>query len=1000
MSSSRPPPRVFVSYTDTDLVEHAAQAIEAINKHGWTPDQFKYWDASGEDIVATCLARVDSCDILLVLVAHRYGWVPPREAPTKVDREHADGERSIVRLEVGEARRKNKLVMPFLIRPDHPWAPALFDGLGDEKAHQHLQAFHQDLRQCVVGWFTDPKSVYTAVHDALGEAAKRLFDPVRRYQDAVREKCGRVALVGFGHDLNVDLPIEEVYVPIRLSPQHEIVRPESARAEEWSPSEVERAQQPIDLERIASELQRRKLAAAALLGVPGCGKSTALRRLAWACAKPEEGGASLGLDPAAVPVLLRLRTLRSPTLPGDWWRFVQDELQGWLGLAPASLSWLQDRPVLWLLDGLDEIADEDFRRNVMDWAAQSLAQRLRDGRDRLVVTSRDGGWPKDGPEGLLVLEFSVDLLKELEQRDFVHRWYRQVLRSKKGDHPKVLDEARESAAALCAILGGGDFSSLRLASVVANPLLLSILCLVHLDQADLPRRRAALYDKCLSVLLTHWHKDLREDQGLSRIDEPGAREVLKALAWWLQAERKSAAAPGEEWHARARAALASLTENAGLGVDGMTLVQRLESDSGVLVEASAGQKSFLHLTLQEYLAARHAVDEGLAAELASHLGDERWNEVVLLALSGSPRSFAAAFFTALLQGDGWQAQMELVGRALQESLHVPIQPFIQAIRAASSAGAYSLLRLIRARSDEELLDLAAELGSRGDGEIRALASEILQRAGRSLPPIVEPRLVRTEGVLVTDLRPMPVIEPAAFVVGDVRVAQPSGIALVYVPAGEFDMGSKKGDSDERPVHRVRVRAFWLAKHPVTNAEYARYLEATGAAQSGYWTDSKYNQPNQPVVGVAWEDAKRYCEWAELVLPSEAQWEYACRGGTQPTESEYWFGDDEKELKDVGWFDANSGGRLQAVAQKRPNPFGLFDVHGNVWEWCEDTWHKNYKGAPADGSAWVDEASELRVRRGGSFALTAGSARSAFRGWAHPSRRWQGLGFRPAQAVIP
>ncbi|KAB2832406.1 MAG: formylglycine-generating enzyme family protein, partial [Candidatus Brocadia sp.] len=174
--------------------------------------------------------------------------------------------------------------------------------------------------------------------------------------------------------------------------------------------------------------------------------------------------------------------------------------------------------------------------------------------------------------------------------------------------------------------------------------------------------------------------------------------------------------------------------------------------------------------------------------------------------------------------------------------------------------------------------------------------------------------------------------------------------------------------------------FYMGRYPVTNEEYARFLKANPTVtEPAYWADRKYNQPKQPVVGVSWEDARHYAAWAGLRLPGEAEWEYACRAGSK---TRYYSGDKDEDLARVGWYTKNSGGQLHAVGEKEPNGFGLYDMHGNVWEWIEDDWHDNYKGAPNDGRAWVDKRrGSDRVVRGGGWYGGAQGCRSAARSTA-------------------
>ena len=243
--------------------------------------------------------------------------------------------------------------------------------------------------------------------------------------------------------------------------------------------------------------------------------------------------------------------------------------------------------------------------------------------------------------------------------------------------------------------------------------------------------------------------------------------------------------------------------------------------------------------------------------------------------------------------------------------------------------------------------------------------------------------------------------------------EPSGYELVLVKGGTFMMGSDERD-EEKPVHKVTVPDFYMGRYPVTNKEYGRFIADTGYQEPGYWGDRNYNQPWQPVVGVSWDEAKEFAKWAGLRLPSEAQWEYACRAGTT---TRYYTGDSEDNLSRAGWYSKNSGDKLHPVGDKEPNAFGLYDMHGNVWEWCEDHWHDNYKGAPADGSAWIASKvgsygflsyfikplfrilgknpgdSTYRVVRGGSWNGDAEYCRTAARSWRIPDFRNISRGFR-------
>ena len=241
---------------------------------------------------------------------------------------------------------------------------------------------------------------------------------------------------------------------------------------------------------------------------------------------------------------------------------------------------------------------------------------------------------------------------------------------------------------------------------------------------------------------------------------------------------------------------------------------------------------------------------------------------------------------------------------------------------------------------------------------------------------------------------------------------PHPFSMIFVEGNTFLMGDEIGDLHAycRPVHPVTVSPFYIGQFPVTQALWKAVTNGENP--------SRFPGDDRPVEQVSWNDAQAFLqklnnltsasrpEGYHYRLPTEAEWEYAARGGcySLPT-GEGWGGAGYQyagsdRLKDVGWYDENSGSETKPVGLKYPNQLGLYDMSGNVWEWCEDDWHKNYKGAPKDGSAWVDkpERGPYRVLRGGVWGFAARSCRSASRDGSGPGNRGNRVGFRLALAL--
>jgi iron(II)-dependent oxidoreductase len=230
--------------------------------------------------------------------------------------------------------------------------------------------------------------------------------------------------------------------------------------------------------------------------------------------------------------------------------------------------------------------------------------------------------------------------------------------------------------------------------------------------------------------------------------------------------------------------------------------------------------------------------------------------------------------------------------------------------------------------------------------------------------------------------------------------------MVFIPAGDFlrgrshalpDDGLKWYPTllkDDRPVKRIYIDAFYLDEHEVTNAQYARFVHATGHRAPYNWPGGlpAEGKDDVPVVDVSWEDAAAYAHWTSKRLPTEAEWERACRGLAEGYK--YPWGDEEPSHRHAR-FDSVEG--PSAVCAFRWNYFGLCDMAGNVWEWCSDWYEKDYYGHAPERNPLGPETGLYRLLRGGSWADEAKYLTCANRSWARPAERSPNIGFRCAKS---
>ena len=233
-----------------------------------------------------------------------------------------------------------------------------------------------------------------------------------------------------------------------------------------------------------------------------------------------------------------------------------------------------------------------------------------------------------------------------------------------------------------------------------------------------------------------------------------------------------------------------------------------------------------------------------------------------------------------------------------------------------------------------------------------------------------------------------------------QITNSIGMKLLLIPAGEFRMGSPEGEggSDAHPQHRVKItQPFYLGKHEVTQRQYLRIMGNNPSLIRGLTN-------HHPVENVSWDDAVAFCgklsqkEGKTYRLPTEAEWEYACRAGSSTMWS---FGDSVRDLCEYAWFGDNSDNETHPVGQKKRNAWELHDMHGNVYEWCADWYGSDYYAISPVEDPTGPPSGASRVLRGGSWYYSHPDVfRCAYRSFAHPEARYTARGFRVARTLTP
>jgi formylglycine-generating enzyme required for sulfatase activity len=757
-----------------------------------------------------------------------------------------------------------------------------------------------------------------------------------------------------------------------------------------------------------------------ILGQPGLGKTTFLKYLALNLALGQ--GEALGL-PNYLPLVLSLAdyavalaqdniSLRH-FLPGYYrGRGLDLPLDS---LIEAALN--QGRALL-LLDGLDQVSDLGLRKDLIDQVLAFYAVH-RSAGNRLLITSRLIGYAPMRPLAEDLVECRLKPFTETDITLFVARWTQMIETISQETQAANGTLAQQEQAALLLTLARNP----TVRQLATNPLLLTILAMMQRQGIVLPEKRVEVYQQYVDILLKHWH--IARNLGRSpapQLDSMDTLRILAALALKMVEDSPGLVAAGRRQINHYLIAVFSERGEADPPKAAAAFWAGVQNHASLLVEKGWDQFGFLHQSIQEYLIATAVADLGqqaitpVADKLIAHLEDDNWHEIILLTVG----------YVGLIQRRP-EAAADLVTRLLQAETAVPGR----ALALVGEAAAAACPGGITAQSKEGVRGtLAAALENRSD--IPAAERTLI---GRSLGRLGEPH-----GALLS--------------LAEMR--------LCYVAAGPFHMGN----GTHAHLCRAVTHSFWLGRFPITNAQYAEFVTQGGYREVAYWPEAvaverwregqvlgwkrlgwrdrpadygfPFNLPNHPVTGITFFEALAFTRWLTerwqaqgylasgwtVLLPSEAEWELAARGGlhipavpyltpitnlltTRPVKLRtnpypqrlFPWQNRERDPENEAEIEANFGNtgikttNRPGLFPRGAGPHGIEELSGNVWEWTR-TQYAPYPYRIDDGrEVTAVKLYQQMVLRGGAYWSQIRDIRCTARAKRSPNDCNSSYGFR-------
>ncbi|MEN8166999.1 MAG: SUMF1/EgtB/PvdO family nonheme iron enzyme [Pseudomonadota bacterium] len=795
----------------------------------------------------------------------------------------------------------------------------------------------------------------------------------------------------------VNIELDRIYIRLRTTQQRLAEEEEHWLATEadQAPGEMHRLRgeqrAPSETVIISVEDALKEHTRLVVLGDPGSGKTTLLRYLTLPYAKDLADKTTQVREklntnePGRLPIFLPLREigifLKSAPQDGtEGHAQLLEYLQRSLAKERIELpvdffdEWLDSGKAVVLLDGMDEVADPDLRRRV----ARLVEAFVRAYPDcRYVVTSRIVGY--SGPARLgesfattIVRDFTLSDVKQ-----FLTNWHRLVAIGQMGGGEAAELFAADQTRQLMLAIQENE----RIRELAINPLMLTVIALVHRDRVKLPDRRAELYAEAVDVLLGKWD----EARGVEEIkilpgrtfDAGDRRLMLQQIALYMHQKELKEIWVEDLNKLLQKQFLDNLGESEQRAAEQAAehFIAVIRERTGLLVARGEGVYAFSHLTFQEYLAALAlAAQDAYREDTLQYVSKPWWHEVILL---------EAGYLSTQSQ----QRTTRLI-KAIADQ--------------RSTADVYGNLVL----AAECLRDVGS---GRVTGGLQQEVMERLRKGVEAPPPFIS-RFIKsmgTRGWIEQRSRAMEALVRAGGGFWSKPFGEPE---WVNIPAGEFWMGSDLRDFIEMSLQKLSLPDYRIARVPVTNAQYFLFIQDSGHDVPLHWEEERPPKglEGHPVVYVSFDDAKAYCEWLSrmtgkaITLPSEAEWEKAARGSSD--KREYPWGDRIEATR------CNNGELLignttpVGIFPDGASPFGCLDMSGNVWEWTRSRYLDQLEAYPTDKEKRQQledmSGNDRRVLRGGSFDVNPRDVRCASRRYSGPDFRSYFIGFRVVVSPSP